>query len=71
MDFGPEEGAVLVLLSCAVSRLDGATRLRDNWEGRLPELMRAAGFCTADELGRAFTPFGSASFFKAMLRHGD
>lgn len=67
LDFGPQGNALLALVSRGVGWLDGATRLRDNWEGRLPELMREAGFARADELGRAVTPFGSVSFYKAVL----
>lgn len=70
LDFGPPGNAIFALLSRGVSWLDGATRLRDNLQGRLPELMREAGFARADELGRAFTPFGSVSFYKAGLRTG-
>jgi hypothetical protein len=68
LDFGPQGNPILKLVSRGVGWLDGATRLRDNWEGRLPELMREAGFASADELGRAFTPFGSVSFYRAALR---
>jgi len=66
LDFGPQENVLLALLARGVGWLDGATRLRDNWEGRLPELMRDAGFARAEEIGRAFTPFGSVSFYKAV-----
>ncbi len=65
LDFGPQGNALFGLLSRSVGWLDGATRLRDNWEGRLPGLMREAGFASADELGRALTPFGSVSFYRA------
>ncbi len=68
LDFGPQGNVFLALVSRGVGWLDGATRLRDNWDGRLPELMREAGFAGADELGRAFTPFGSVSFYKAVSR---
>lgn len=70
LDFGPQENLVFRLLSRGVGWLDGETRLRDNWGGRLPALMREAGFASADELGRALTPFGSVSFYKAGLRPG-
>lgn len=67
LDFGPQDNLILKLVSRGVGWLDGATRLRDNWEGKLPELMREAGFASAEELGRAFTPFGSVSFYRATL----
>ncbi len=66
LDFGPQKNAILALLARGVGWLDGATRLRDNWEGRLPALMREAGFASAEETGRAVTPFGSVSFYKAV-----
>ena len=68
LDFGPQGNAFLALLSRGVGWLDGATRLRDNWEGRLPHFMREAGFARADEVGRAFTPFGSVSLYRAVLQ---
>ncbi len=70
LDFGPQDGPLLKLLSRSVGWLDGATRLRDNWDGRLPMLMRDAGFVRADEIARALTPFGSVSFYTAALRTG-
>ncbi len=68
LDFGPPDNALTALLSRGVSWLDGATRLRDNLQGRLPDLMRESGFARADEVSRAFTPFGSVSFYKAVTR---
>ena len=65
LDFGPQGNAILRLLSRGVGWLDGAHRLRDNWEGRMPELMREAGFARTSEMGRAFTPFGSVSYYSA------
>ena len=38
LDFGPQDNLILKLVSRGVGWLDGATRLRDNWEGKLPEL---------------------------------
>jgi ubiquinone/menaquinone biosynthesis C-methylase UbiE len=67
LDFGPQASWLFALLAHGVGWLDGAARVRDNWEGRLPELMRDAGFASSDELGRALTPFGSVSFYKAGL----
>ena len=67
LDFGPQASWLFQLLARGVTWLDGEMRVRDNLEGRLPERMREAGFARADELGRAFTPFGSVSFYKAVL----
>lgn len=66
-DFGPQANAILALISRAVGWMDGEARLRDNWDGRLPEFMRDAGFSRPEELGRAFTPVGSVSFYKAVV----
>jgi ubiquinone/menaquinone biosynthesis C-methylase UbiE len=66
LDFGPQRNPVLALVARALGRIGGAgDRIHDNWQGRLPALIREAGFAHADETGRAFTPFGSASFYAA------
>ena len=67
LDFGPQTNPVLKLVSRAIGFIDGMERVGDNWNGRLPSLMREAGFARADERGRAFTPFGSVSFYAATL----
>lgn len=67
LDFGPQASWFFKLLAHGVTWLDGEDRVRDNLAGRLPELMREAGFARADELGRAPTPFGSVSFYRATL----
>ncbi len=66
LDFGPQDNRLIGLLARGVGWLDGADRLRDNWQGRLPEFMRDAGFAEAAETGRALTPFGSVSFYRAV-----
>jgi ubiquinone/menaquinone biosynthesis C-methylase UbiE len=68
LDLGPQEKAIFALLSRGIAWLHGATRLRDNWQGRLPDLMREAGFARAQELGRSLTVFGSVSFYEAVPR---
>lgn len=65
LDFGPQEGAFASGVSHVIGWFDGAHRLRDNWDGRLPALMREAGFAHARESGRALTPLGSVSFYEA------
>ena len=66
LDFGPNGNPILALVSRVLVRIGGAAdRVQDNWEGRLPALLREAGFAHVDETGRAFTPFGSASFYAA------
>jgi ubiquinone/menaquinone biosynthesis C-methylase UbiE len=65
LDFGPQSNPLLALIARGVTWLDGEARLRDNLAGRLPELMREAGFANPSEQGRAFTPFGSVSLYRA------
>lgn len=66
LDFGPAGHSPFGLVSRVFAGIHGdGTRLGDNLEGRLPDLMRAAGFASARETGRAFTPFGSASYYEA------
>lgn len=67
LDFGPQDHWFFGLLARGVAWLDGEERVRDNLAGRLPEMMREAGFARAEELGRAGTPFGSVSFYRAAL----
>lgn len=66
LDFGPQDNPVLACVARGVVWLDGAARLQDNLDGRLPELIRDAGFANVEETSRAFTPFGSVSFYKAV-----
>jgi ubiquinone/menaquinone biosynthesis C-methylase UbiE len=65
LDFGPPQNAVMAGISRAVGWLDGEDRLRENREGKLLAIAREAGFARAEELDRAFTPFGSVSFLRA------
>lgn len=67
LDFGPQDNWFYGWLARGVAWLDGEDRVRDNLAGRLPEMMREAGFARAEELGRAGTPFGSVSFYRATL----
>jgi len=68
LDFGPQDALAMKAISRVVGWFDGAERLADNWGGRLPELMRNAGFADADERGCALTPFGSVSFYAGSTR---
>ncbi|HVH08114.1 MAG TPA: class I SAM-dependent methyltransferase [Myxococcota bacterium] len=65
LDFGPQANPVLALVARGLALLGGGDRVDDNWNGRLPALMREVGFGHVEETGRAFTPFGSASFYAA------
>jgi ubiquinone/menaquinone biosynthesis C-methylase UbiE len=68
LDFGPQDALAMKAISRVVGWFDGAERLADNWGGRLPALIRDAGFADVEERGRALTPFGSVSFYTATAR---
>lgn len=68
LDFGPQDALAMKAISRVIGWFDGEERLADNWGGRLPQLMRDAGFADAEERGRAMTPFGSVSFYSAIAR---
>lgn len=62
LDFGPPHGALDRLLLHAFQRDD---RLEDNLAGRIPALMRDAGFADAREVARMRSPFGSLAIWCA------
>lgn len=64
-DFGRPQNALMGLLSYGVQLFDGADRLAVNLEGRLPELVREAGFDSIALHGDQMTPFGTLAFFSA------
>jgi len=64
LDFGPQRG-VMRVVSRGIAAFDGEDRLRDNLAGRLPSIIRDAGFASAEDLGSAFTPFGYVSYYAA------
>jgi len=43
-------------------------RLRDNLEGRIPQLMREAGFRDARQLAHRHSPFGTVAYYRASSR---
>jgi ubiquinone/menaquinone biosynthesis C-methylase UbiE len=61
-DFGPPVSAVGRLAARVALR---GERLRDNLEGRLPELAREAGLEHVQRHGHLFTPFGTLVFLSA------
>ncbi len=64
LDFGPRDGSALGFVSRVFGMLHGGEILSDNLAGKLPELMREAGFADVRETGRAFTVFGSVSYYE-------
>lgn len=65
LDFGPQSHSLLGLVPRAFARIHGGERMRDNLDGRLPSLLLETGFANAEESGRALTPFGAVSFYRA------
>jgi SAM-dependent methyltransferase len=64
-DFGPPHNALMWLVSLPLRVFDGAHRTEANLSGRLPGLVREAGFAAVAELGRIMTPFGTLVFTSA------
>ena len=65
-DFGPPHNTVMKLVSWPVRFLDGSDRVGPNLTGRLPALMREAGFADVRERGSAMTAFGTLAFWSAV-----
>lgn len=63
-DFGPPHHAYARLLLPLMRRLEQAA---DNLDGKLPEMMRAAGFTTVRETAHWLTPFGTLTLYQARL----
>ena len=66
-DFGQPQNALMWLLSQGVSWLDGSGRTEVNLTGRLPALIREAGFSDVEETMAMMTPFGTLRFLKAKV----
>lgn len=65
VDFGPPQGWLMALVSAPFRFFDGHDRTNDNFAGRLPEVMRQAGFADVREHGHRMTPFGSLLYWSA------
>ena len=66
-DFGPPEGVYARAISSLLRRFDAAERTADNLEGRLPQLIRTAGFGEVHKTGHAATPFGTLVYLSARV----
>jgi SAM-dependent methyltransferase len=64
-DWGRPANALMAIASAGIALLDGADRVRPNLEGRLPELVRAAGFVDVTETERWTTLFGTLALHRA------
>lgn len=63
-DWGRPAGPVQRMLFFAVQWLDGFANTRDHVAGRLPDLIRRAGFEAVEVSGRIRTAFGTLSLFR-------
>jgi cyclopropane fatty-acyl-phospholipid synthase-like methyltransferase len=64
-DFGRPQNALMWVISQGIRWLDGSERTEVNLSGRLPDLVREAGFVAVAETGTAMTPFGSLAYLRA------
>lgn len=72
-DFGPPHNLLMWAASSLVQVFDGADRVGVNLQGRLPQIIREAGFASVDDHGQVATPFGTLAFLGAVAgvpRHG-
>ncbi len=67
LDFGPPVG---VLARVAAALVQRGERLRDNLAGRLPELMREAGFERITAHGHHASAFGTLAFYSGLAPAG-
>lgn len=67
MDFGPPEGGALKRWFSQMFRLfDDARNTQDNWAGRLPALMKEAGFEKVREISAINTIFGTVRLWECL-----
>jgi SAM-dependent methyltransferase len=64
-DWGPPQNPLMWLASLPVRLFDGGERVAANLEGRLPDLVREAGFVDVAERAHVMTPFGTLAFWSA------
>ena len=69
-DFGQPHTLYTQLAAAAFQWFDGADRTADNLGGRLPALLRAAGFSEVSETERWSTAFGTLTFLRARVSAG-
>lgn len=64
-DFGKPRTRYARIAFPLIRRFDGLEVTEANYRGRLPELMREAGFLDAEETGFESTVYGTLSYFRA------
>jgi SAM-dependent methyltransferase len=64
-DIGRPRGRVMDVALTPIRLVDGADRIKDNVDGRLPEFMLEAGFIEVAEAEPFRTPLGPVSIYRA------
>lgn len=65
-DFGPSHNLLMSILSLPFRFFDGHARTADNFEGRMVDVMREAGFKDVTDRAARATAFGSLHFWSAV-----
>ncbi len=65
-DWGRASNVVMRALFLSIQSLDGFANTQDNVEGRVVELMQAAGFCEVSERETFSTVFGTLALYRAL-----
>jgi ubiquinone/menaquinone biosynthesis C-methylase UbiE len=65
-DWGPPAGPLQSAAFLTVQLLDGFATTQSHRQGRVPELLRAGGFATAEELGHMRLIAGTVRFWRAI-----
>lgn len=66
-DWGKAQNAVMRAAYLSIQALDGFETTSDNVRGRLPDLMREAGFGEVEETQRRMTVYGTLSFYRGKV----
>lgn len=69
-DWGAPSSSLMRALSLPVRLLDGPDRTRENFEGRLPDLFREAGFGNVARTGALSTVVGTLARYRAVKPRG-
>ncbi len=70
-DWGKPANLVMHVAFLLVRLLDGFETTEDSVQGRLLEMIRAAGFANVQETGRINTPLGTITLCRASRRRGN
>ena len=70
-DWGEPQDPVMRMLSRSISMLDGRAQTEDNLAGRLPDLVRDAGFSSVTTDGSLRTVYGTLILHRAVVPDGS